>query len=69
MGPQGGEQGNVIPIKLAELTVAMSPSHAKAMSAGFYTAIANYEKQLGPIALDAKTQKAFDDTFAPLIKK
>ena len=54
--------------KNAELTVAMSPGHAKAMLSALYTSIINYEKSVGPIPLQADAQKIYNDTFAALLK-
>lgn len=68
--PEGAAPGvELQPQKLAELSVAMSPAHAKAMLSGLYTSIMSYEQSVGAIALQADAQKIFDETFAPLLKK
>ncbi len=67
--PENAKEGAVVPQNMAELTVAMSPAHAKAMLAGFYKAVFDYENNVGKIALEAATQKTFDETFATFQKK
>lgn len=68
--PEDVQQGQAVkPQKMAELVVAMSPSHAKAMLAGFYKSILEYERSVGKIAIDASAQKIFDETFSAFQKK
>lgn len=68
--PEGAAPGvELQPKRIAELSVAMSPVHAKAMLSGLYTAIMGYEESVGAIALPAEAQKTFNETFALLLKK
>lgn len=67
--PKNAKSGAVIPENIAELTVAMSPAHAKAMLPGLYKAIIDYEKKVGLIAVESAVQKTFDETFTTLHKK
>lgn len=57
------------PAKLDELMVAMSPAHAKAMLAGLYQSVKDYEANIGHITVTAEDQKKFEETFGPLLKK
>lgn len=61
--PSGIQTGAVAPVDLAELTVAMSPAHAKSMLVGFYNAIVEYEKKVGRITLEEANQQSFDKAF------
>lgn len=57
------------PQVLDEIIIAMSPAHAKAMLSGLFQSIMSYEKDVGPIALPADLQKAFNETFTTVPKK
>lgn len=68
--PEGAAAGvDLQPKRIAELSVAMSPGHAKAMLAGLYTSIMEYEQKVGEIAVPSETQEKFNETFGPLFKK
>lgn len=68
--PQEGKEVSmqVAPVRLDEMTVAMSPSHAKAMLSGFFQAVRDYEKNVGPITTDAVAEQRFRDIFGALLK-
>ena len=68
--PEGAKEGaKVQPAKLDEFTVSMSPAHAKVLLSGYFRAILDYEKSVGPIAVEANSQDEFNRTFGLLIKK
>ncbi|MDP1639116.1 MAG: DUF3467 domain-containing protein [Candidatus Nitrotoga sp.] len=67
--PVNSKAGNVTPERVAELTVVMSPAHAKAMLPGFLKAVNDYEKNIGKIAVDKAIQNKFDETFNTINKK
>jgi hypothetical protein len=56
------------PARLDEIIVAMSPGHAKAMLAGLYKTIVDYEENIGPITIGSAEEVHFMKTFGPLIK-
>ena len=57
------------PNKLDEFTVSMSPVHAKAMLAGLYRAVGEYEKNVGQIVLPKHQETEYQQTFAKLLGK
>ena len=64
------QQGQPLPPKrIDELSVAMSPAHAKAMIAAQFKAIIAYEKQFGKIAFETEKQNEFDNVFGAILKK
>ena len=68
--PENAEAGKLLaPSRLDEIIVAMSPSHAKAMLAGLYSAVMDYETNIGPITISNEDQKKFNETFGPILKK
>jgi hypothetical protein len=50
--------------ELARLDVAMSPAHAKLFAALALEAVANYEKQFGPVSLPPTENARFDQAMA-----
>lgn len=63
-GASGNPVGNNIqPTTMAELTVAMSLSHAKTLLPGLYQSIIDYERSFGLIAVTPDAQNIFDTTF------
>lgn len=56
------------PARLDELIVSTSPAHAKAMLASLFKTVLDYEKNIGPIALNIEAATEFDTTFGALLK-
>lgn len=56
----GATTVEMTPAVLDEFSVGMSPTHAKALAAGLVLAVSDYEKKVGPIALDKKFQDRYD---------
>ena len=56
-------------MKLDELIVSMSPVHAKAMLAGLFKTVIDYEKNVGHIVLPKDKETEFNQTFAKLLGK
>jgi hypothetical protein len=48
------------PVRFADFSISMSPSHAKAMMVPLVNAIREYEKAHGKIPVEAKDQQAWD---------
>ena len=61
MPPGSPDAKGVVPPNQDDLAVGMSASHAKAMLAGLYDAVVQYEKAFGPIPLDPKVKAAYDE--------
>lgn len=68
--PDNGQPGvELQPKKLDEITVALSPGHAKAMLTMLYNSINGYERQVGIIPLQERDQQAFITAFGSILKK
>ena len=66
--PENAETGVATqPEKIDEVTVAMSPAHAKAMLPGIFKAIVHYEQTFGSISLESKVEEDFGNTFGKII--
>ena len=54
---------DLLPKKIDEVTISMSPVHAKAMLAVIYTTLQEYENAVGKISLTKAEEEAFNKIF------